>query len=86
MPQQSQHQAHYIKDNLGPRAMLRDLTKVAMVLSRFGPRLPEIIEGILTRSTEEQDQKTALTRIRVLKILPLAIIFTAIGFALAQIL
>jgi ubiquinone biosynthesis protein len=78
--------ARYIKDNLGPRAMLRDLTKVAMVLSRFGPRLPEIIEGILTRSAEEQDQKTALTRIRVLKILPLAIIFTAIGFALAQVL
>jgi len=75
----------YIKDNLGPRALVRDLTKAAMVLSRFGPRLPEIIESILTQNKKEPVQKPTLKRVLILKLLPGATIFTAIGFALAQI-
>jgi len=75
----------YIKDSLGPRAMVRDLTKTAMVLSRFGPRLPEIIENILTQNAKEQVPKPTLKRVLILKLLPGAVIFTAIGFALAQI-
>jgi ubiquinone biosynthesis protein len=38
---------NYIKENLGPRAFARDLMKTAQVLSRFGPKLPQIIEGML---------------------------------------
>ena len=38
---------NYIKENLGPRAFVRDLMKTAQVMSRFGPRLPQIIEGYL---------------------------------------
>ncbi len=75
----------YIKDNLGPRAMVRDLTKTAMVLSRFGPRLPEIIENILTQNEKEQAPKPTLKRVWILKRLPLAIMLVAGGFALAQI-
>ena len=37
----------YIKENLGPRAFVRDLIKTAQSLSRFGPQLPQIIESIL---------------------------------------
>jgi ubiquinone biosynthesis protein len=37
----------YIAGNLGPLALLRDLAKTARVLSRFGPRLPRMVEAAL---------------------------------------
>lgn len=43
----------YIKDSIGPRAMMADLTKTARVLSRFGPRLPALAEAALIRLSEE---------------------------------
>jgi ubiquinone biosynthesis protein len=39
----------YIRENLGPRAMLRDLARTARILSRFGPRLPQLVEDLLIR-------------------------------------
>ncbi|MDR5652471.1 2-polyprenylphenol 6-hydroxylase [Ruixingdingia sedimenti] len=41
----------YIKDNLGPRAMGRDLMRTLRVLSRFGPRLPALVEAQLIRQS-----------------------------------
>ena len=43
--------ADYIKGSLGPRAVLHDLTKTALVLTRFGPRLPELVEKMLIRQS-----------------------------------
>ncbi len=40
----------YIRDNLGPRAVIRDLAKTLAVLSRFGPLLPEMAEEALIRA------------------------------------
>ncbi len=37
----------YITRNVGPRALARDLARTAQVLSRFGPRLPELAEAAL---------------------------------------
>ena len=37
----------YIADNVGPKAALRDLGKTALVLARFGPRLPQMVEAAL---------------------------------------
>ncbi len=42
----------YIKQNIGPRALVRDLTRTARVLARFGPRLPRLVEEQLTRQAE----------------------------------
>ncbi len=42
----------YIKDSIGPRAILEDLTKTARVLARFGPRLPALAEIALIRLSE----------------------------------
>ncbi|MBS0123672.1 2-polyprenylphenol 6-hydroxylase [Thetidibacter halocola] len=39
----------YIKTSLGPRAALNDLRKTAVVLARFGPRLPGLVEAALIR-------------------------------------
>ena len=41
----------YIKESIGPKALLRDLGKTAMVLARFGPRLPELAETALIRQS-----------------------------------
>ncbi len=37
----------YITDNIGPKAMVRDLIRTAQVLSRFGPRLPQMAQEVL---------------------------------------
>ncbi|MEE9455431.1 MAG: 2-polyprenylphenol 6-hydroxylase [Paracoccaceae bacterium] len=37
----------YIRDNIGPKAVLRDTMTTLKVLARFGPRLPELAESAL---------------------------------------
>lgn len=43
----------YIKKNVGPVALLRDLTRTVKVLARFGPKLPELAEAALIRQSME---------------------------------
>ncbi len=43
----------YITKSLGPRAVISDLGKTAMVLARFGPRLPALVESALLRQSNE---------------------------------
>jgi len=40
----------YIRENVGPKAVLRDLVKTARVLARFGPKLPALVEAQLIRA------------------------------------
>ncbi len=42
----------YIKQSIGPRAVVSDLVKTARVLARFGPRLPGLVETALVRQSE----------------------------------
>ncbi|MEM8801818.1 MAG: 2-polyprenylphenol 6-hydroxylase [Pseudomonadota bacterium] len=44
----------YITENVGPKALLRDLARTAQVLARFGPKLPQMAEAALVA----QSQKT----------------------------
>ncbi len=39
----------YIANNVGPKALLRDLARTAQVLMRFGPKLPTLVEERLLR-------------------------------------
>ncbi|MBE0452860.1 MAG: 2-polyprenylphenol 6-hydroxylase [Roseovarius sp.] len=39
----------YIRQSMGPRAALRDLGRTALVLSRYGSRLPGLLEAALIR-------------------------------------
>ena len=43
---------NYIKNNLGPKAFLRDLIKTAQTLSHFGPKLPNLLENLLTKDIQ----------------------------------
>lgn len=51
---------NYIRDSIGPKALLHDLRKTARVLARFGPRLPEIAEATLApRAAQPEAGKIA---------------------------
>ncbi|KQB95286.1 2-octaprenylphenol hydroxylase [Loktanella sp. 1ANDIMAR09] len=39
----------YIKESIGPKALIRDLAKTVRILSRFGPQLPKLAEDALIR-------------------------------------
>ncbi len=41
---------NYIKESIGPKALLKDLGKTLMVLSRFGPQLPAMAEAALIKA------------------------------------
>jgi ubiquinone biosynthesis protein len=43
----------YIKENIGPAALLRDLATTVKILSRFGPKLPALAEAALVRQSSE---------------------------------
>ncbi|MCB2128858.1 MAG: 2-polyprenylphenol 6-hydroxylase [Rhodobacteraceae bacterium] len=64
----------YIRDNIGPQALLRDLAKAALVVSRFGPRLPGIVEAMLSQQTERVPAPPRRSRMRF---------WASIAFALA---
>jgi ubiquinone biosynthesis protein len=48
----------YIRDNIGPKALLRDLTRSVQVLSRFGPLLPKLAESALMRQSRPLPKPT----------------------------
>ncbi|WP_114964749.1 2-polyprenylphenol 6-hydroxylase [Alkalilacustris brevis] len=52
----------YIRENLGPRAMLRDLSRTAHVLARFGPRLPDLLERRLQQQFDDTPPAPAPAR------------------------
>lgn len=45
----------YIANNIGPKALVRDLAKTALVLSRFGPKLPQLAEAALIQQSHKYD-------------------------------
>ncbi len=52
----------YITKSIGPRAALNDLASTAMVLARFGPRLPQLVEDALLRANEETPPRPTFWR------------------------
>ncbi|KNG93724.1 2-polyprenylphenol 6-hydroxylase [Pseudaestuariivita atlantica] len=55
----------YIRRSIGPAALVRDLAKTALVLSRFGPRLPELMQDVLVRQANPQPEAPSRMRLRV---------------------
>ena len=51
----------YVKDSIGPKALVRDLVRTARILSRFGPQLPQIAEAALIahNNTSKKDVSTS---------------------------
>ena len=56
----------YIRKRIGPLALLRDLSKAAGVLARFGPRLPGLVEAaLIQQSAPAQEAAPHSTLLRV---------------------
>ena len=47
----------YIATNIGPLATARDLASTLRVLSRFGPRLPQLAEAALIGARDEREER-----------------------------
>ena len=48
----------YITENIGPKALARDIAKTVRVLSRFGPKLPQMAEAALIAQAEPPEPVT----------------------------
>ncbi|MDH3262518.1 MAG: 2-polyprenylphenol 6-hydroxylase [Paracoccaceae bacterium] len=70
----------YIRRNVGPPAMARDLARTLRVLARFGPRLPQLAEAALIRQTDPPPPPPRPSTLRTAFWLGLA---AALGAALA---
>ena len=46
----------YIRGSIGPKAVLHDLRETVKVLSRFGPRLPNLVEDLLILQSQTTDR------------------------------
>ena len=75
----------YVASNMGPLAALRDLARTALVLSRFGPRLPQLIEAALVRQATPPRVSSVRTRPRRRWYVLAVLAAVAAGFALGQI-
>ncbi|MGR3502082.1 2-polyprenylphenol 6-hydroxylase [Pseudaestuariivita sp.] len=54
----------YIRKSIGPAAVVSDLTKTALVLTRFGPRLPGLVQDALLRQATPEPPKKPRTSLR----------------------
>ena len=52
----------YIRTNLGPQAVARDLAATVRILSRLGPRLPQMAEAALIRASAPAPQPSGRGR------------------------
>ena len=48
----------YISENVGPKAILRDLGRTLRVLCRFGPKLPQIVEAALIQQQVHREENS----------------------------
>lgn len=76
----------YIRKSIGPRAALRDLLQTARVLSRFGPRLPQLAEAALIKATQPARSSQKPSRWRSIGLVVFGAALTGAGVAIAQLL
>jgi ubiquinone biosynthesis protein len=72
----------YIKANIGPQAVARDLVQTARILSRFGPRLPRLVEAALIAQAHPEKPATESRQTGPLVWMVLGAALTGLGVAL----
>ncbi|SLN21059.1 putative protein kinase UbiB [Roseivivax jejudonensis] len=64
----------YIKQSIGPRAVVHDLRETVKVLARFGPRLPGIVEDLLIAQSQMTEREPR-------RVWPGALLWSGLGAA-----
>ncbi|MEI4485037.1 2-polyprenylphenol 6-hydroxylase [Frigidibacter sp. MR17.14] len=72
----------YIADNIGPKALVRDLGRTLRVVSRFGPQLPGMVESLLSERQAEVKVSVSPPRWRAAGLLVLGAALALAGVAL----
>ena len=72
----------YISDNIGPKAVIRDLARTAIVLSRFGPKLPQMAEEFLIRQSQPAEPPLPPTNWMVRTLMLVIAGLVGLGFGL----
>ena len=70
----------YIQTSIGPRAIAHDLAKTARVLSRFGPRLPGLVEEVLIAQARRPVEGSRHRPLRALGYFGLGVLSTSALF------
>ena len=73
----------YIRDSIGPLAVLNDLKNTLAVVARFGPRLPAIVEQALMKQATAGDVDTEKSKKPIIFGALLIVISASIGAAIA---
>ncbi|MCE5974043.1 2-polyprenylphenol 6-hydroxylase [Sinirhodobacter sp. WL0062] len=76
----------YIRENLGPRAAIRDLVRTVMILGDFGPRLPELLRSALERQAAPVTPPEPKRRMHLIGFAAAGMALLAVGVAVGQIL
>ncbi len=57
----------WMRENIGPKAVLRDAVETAKVLMRFGPRLPDLAEQLLIKAEEARYARAVSVKVKNLE-------------------
>jgi len=77
---------NYISRNIGPLALMRDLALTLRTLSRFGPRLPRMVEqALISQADMPAPVKPTRTRRRILQLMLASAVF-ALGLWLGHLI
>ena len=74
----------YIKTNIGPRALMRDLRKTALVLTRFAPKLPNLVEAMLQAQQNQSSVHKIARKPNAIKLFTLCSALFVAGLALGH--
>ncbi|MEE9389164.1 MAG: 2-polyprenylphenol 6-hydroxylase [Paracoccaceae bacterium] len=73
----------YIADNIGPKAIARDLARTVKVLARFGPKLPAMAEAALIRQAAPPQPVAPARPFRAASYMVLGAALAAAGYWIA---
>ena len=76
----------YIRESIGPRAVLKDLRRTAIVLGQFSPRLPGLLQSLLLREGKDDAELPATNGPRKVWLVVCGMVILAVGTLLGTLI